>query len=95
MVVPPLTLRLFSVCRAVVCSSLSNTHVSTIGVDKAGLVALANQWSSFIGLKRIPSVEAQVAGKMGLRGVEGLNIAPNEKRAQSGRAQGRTQQRTR
>lgn len=73
----------------------SNTHVSTIGVDKAGLVALANQWSSFIGLKRIPSIEAQVAGKMGLRGVEGLNIAPNEKRAQSGRAQGRAQQRAR
>lgn len=71
--------------------------MSTIGVDKTGLVALANQWSTFIGLKRVPALESQVVGKMGLRGIEGLNIAENSKRPKSGsgRAPGRSQQRSR
>jgi hypothetical protein len=44
------------------------------GWDKAQLVAVANEFSSYIGLREVPTIEAKTIGKMGLRGTPGLRI---------------------
>lgn len=42
--------------------------------DKAELVVHANQWAKDIGLREQPSIERKTVGKMGLKGVRGLNL---------------------
>lgn len=39
-------------------------------------MALANRYSSSLGLASPPFLEAQTVGKMGLKGVPGLNVKP-------------------
>jgi ATP-dependent RNA helicase MSS116 len=42
--------------------------------NKDDLVAVANAFSSQLGLPEIPSITKQMAGKMGLKGVKGVSI---------------------
>jgi ATP-dependent RNA helicase MSS116, mitochondrial len=51
-----------------------NGHTKKVNWDKVTLVEQANQWSRDHGLSIIPSLEARTVGKMGLRGVRGLNV---------------------
>ena len=44
------------------------------------LVAHANQFSQLIGLREVPMLQKKTIGKMGLKGVPGLRIAPFEQR---------------
>ena len=44
------------------------------------LVTHANLFSQLIGLKEIPMLQKKTIGKMGLKGVPGLRIAPFEQR---------------
>ena len=43
-------------------------------ISKSQLVALANEWSAFAGLPYPPALEKRTIGKMGLKGVPGLNF---------------------
>ncbi|KAK9843026.1 hypothetical protein WJX74_005774 [Apatococcus lobatus] len=54
--------------------------------DAAQLVELANTYSAIMGCSSVPSLEAKTVGKMGLKGVPGLVIAPRD--ASSGGGQG-------
>jgi ATP-dependent RNA helicase MSS116, mitochondrial len=51
-----------------------NGHIKKLHWDKNELVEQANQWILHHGLTTIPAIEAKTIGKMGLRGVRGLNI---------------------
>jgi len=51
-----------------------NSNTKRIGkVSKQELVALANEWSRLVGLRYPPALEKRTVGKMGLRGVQGIN----------------------
>ena len=59
---------------------------------KDELVSIANEFASLTGLREPPSLTSQLAGKMGLKGVNGLNIkskqAADEFRTGSGKRNG-------
>jgi ATP-dependent RNA helicase MSS116 len=44
------------------------------GLSPADLVAMANRYSASLGLAEPPVLEARTVGKMGLKGVPGLNV---------------------
>lgn len=46
------------------------------GLNPTAVVALANRYSASLGLASPPALEAQTVGKMGLKGVPGLNVKP-------------------
>lgn len=51
-----------------------NSNTKRIGkISKQELVALANEWSRLVGLRHPPALEKRTVGKMGLRGVQGIN----------------------
>eukprot|EP00163_Fabomonas_tropica_P017988 TRINITY_DN31_c5_g1_i1.p1 TRINITY_DN31_c5_g1~~TRINITY_DN31_c5_g1_i1.p1 ORF type:complete len:585 (-),score=130.05 TRINITY_DN31_c5_g1_i1:305-1798(-) len=53
-----------------------NSNLKRCRIDKPRLVQLANQWvTSVVRAQEIPQLEAKTVGKMGLKGVPGLNVA--------------------
>jgi len=55
-----------------------NGYLRILGWNKEQLVANVNEWSSFIGLREVPTFEAKTVGKMGLKGVAGLRIGASQ-----------------
>ena len=53
-----------------------NGKVRVCGWNKDQLVEQANIYSTTIGLREIPGLQKKTIGKMGLKGVPGLKIAP-------------------
>lgn len=51
-----------------------NGHLKKINWDKKQLVQQANMWATDVGLKTLPGMQKRTIGKMGLKGVPGLNI---------------------
>jgi ATP-dependent RNA helicase MSS116 len=39
----------------------------------------ANDYSLVLGLRNVPRLEKKTVGKMGLKGVKGLNVGPSPK----------------
>ena len=68
-----------------------NSNLKICGWDKNQLVQVANDYSRYIGLRDIPTLEPKTVGKMGLKGVQGLRIAanPNRQGGGGGNGQGR------
>ncbi|KAL1835665.1 hypothetical protein VTK73DRAFT_5471 [Phialemonium thermophilum] len=52
----------------------TKTLTKVHGLPAAGVVALANRYAASLGLASPPVLEAQTVGKMGLKGVPGLNV---------------------
>lgn len=51
-----------------------NSNTKRMGkISKQELVSLANEWSRLVGLRYPPALEKRTVGKMGLRGVPGIN----------------------
>ncbi len=51
-----------------------NGHLKKVKWDKRTLVQQANMWGEEIGLTEQPSLQKRTIGKMGLKGIPGLNI---------------------
>lgn len=65
-----------------------NGKLRVLGWDKHELVAQSNSFSNFIGLREVPALQKKTIGKMGLKGVPGLRIAPFEESNGGGRGGG-------
>ncbi|KAF2005399.1 DEAD-domain-containing protein [Amniculicola lignicola CBS 123094] len=52
----------------------NKTYLSKLRLNPAGLVQLANEYSRTMGCPEPPLIEKKTIGKMGLKGVPGLNI---------------------
>ncbi|QIW98372.1 hypothetical protein AMS68_003890 [Peltaster fructicola] len=50
------------------------TFLKQLRLDTTSLVGMANEYSAAMGCPEPPMVDKQVVGKMGLRGVHGLNV---------------------
>lgn len=61
-----------------------NGNVRKCGWDQRTLVEHANFFSTTLGLHEIPALEKKTVGKMGLKGVPGLNIAAYDPNRQQG-----------
>lgn len=55
-----------------------NGKLRVMGWNKVQLVEQANIYSTCIGLREIPGLQKKTIGKMGLKGIPGLKIAPYE-----------------
>lgn len=63
-----------------------NSNLRTLRWDKREAVAMANRWALEVAkLEEIPALTAMVAGKMGLRGVEGVRIESDGRGGSGGR----------
>lgn len=69
-----------------------NTHARTLGWDRERLVAEAGRyvrgalaWEGEAGVKGLPEMETRTVGKMGLKGVGGMNVVPTKPREGGGR----------
>lgn len=62
----------------------TKTLTKVHGLNPAAVVALANRYSASLGLATPPTLEARTVGKMGLKGVPGLNVEGGS----AGRARG-------
>jgi len=51
-----------------------NGHLKKVKWDKRTLVQQANMWGEEVGLTEQPSLQKRTIGKMGLKGIPGLNI---------------------
>jgi ATP-dependent RNA helicase MSS116 len=51
-----------------------NSNLRSCGWDKNNLVVMANRYAQTIGFQSPPALEAKTIGKMGLKGIPGLNI---------------------
>ncbi|KAF2766655.1 P-loop containing nucleoside triphosphate hydrolase protein [Teratosphaeria nubilosa] len=58
------------------------TFMKNLRTDPPGLVALANEYAASLGCPEPPVIDKRVVGKMGLRGVRGLNVAHVEREPQ-------------
>jgi ATP-dependent RNA helicase MSS116 len=65
-----------------------NSNLRVCGWNKEQLVAVANEFSGFIGLSEVPAIEAKTIGKMGLKGTPGIRIAAFQPRQGGGGGQG-------
>jgi ATP-dependent RNA helicase MSS116 len=52
----------------------NKTYLKKLRLDAKGLVQLANGYAMAMGCAEVPLIEKQTVGKMGLKGVPGLNI---------------------
>jgi len=52
-----------------------NSNLRRCGLDKHGVVQLANEYSETIGLQQPPKLLKRTVGKMGLKGIPGINLA--------------------
>ncbi|KAK0727696.1 P-loop containing nucleoside triphosphate hydrolase protein [Lasiosphaeria miniovina] len=52
----------------------TNSQKKDYGIQSDGVVRLANELSEAMGLTQLPMIEARTVGKMGLKGVPGLNV---------------------
>ena len=52
-----------------------NSNLKRIGMTKAALVQLSNQYSRTLGFEEPPTLQKKTVGKMGLKGVPGLRVA--------------------
>jgi ATP-dependent RNA helicase MSS116, mitochondrial len=60
-------------------------HVKAMGWDNVRLVTEANRFAiEALGAGGVPSLEKTIVGKMGLKGVKGLNVVPNAPRLTRG-----------
>lgn len=66
----------------------NKTFMKNLQTDATGIVALANEYAAAMGCPEPPMVDTRVVGKMGLKGVKGLNVGHIE-RGTPGRGQGR------
>lgn len=72
------------------------TFTKQLRVDNEGLVQLANDYAATMGCPEPPMMDKKVVGKMGLKGMRGLNVgqvdrsAPPPRRQQGPSAGGRT-----
>ena len=67
-----------------------NGQLKRVTLDsKAEVVEVSNQYSKLMGLDEIPSLEPKTVGKMGLKGVPGLNIMRNPRDNNGGGRGGR------
>ena len=64
------------------------TFLKNLRLDTAGLVALANEYAGAMGCVETPMIDRQVVGKMGLKGVQGLNVGVVDKSGPSNRRGG-------
>lgn len=55
--------------------------LSKLRLDAAGLVAESNRYAEAMGCPEVPMIDKMVVGKMGLRGVQGLNVGHVDKGA--------------
>ncbi|KAK3079958.1 hypothetical protein LTS18_003498 [Coniosporium uncinatum] len=55
------------------------SFLKQLRLDSVGLVALANEFAAAMGCPEPPMIDRQVVGKMGLKGVRGLNIGVVDK----------------
>jgi ATP-dependent RNA helicase MSS116 len=53
-----------------------NGKLRILGWSKEQLVVMANAFAASIGLAEVPELQKKTIGKMGLKGVKGLRIAP-------------------
>lgn len=63
------------------------TFCKQLRLDTAGLVAMANEYAAAMGCPEPPVIDKMVVGKMGLKGVQGLNVGTVERNG-PGRGQG-------
>ncbi|EMC91626.1 hypothetical protein BAUCODRAFT_143167 [Baudoinia panamericana UAMH 10762] len=64
------------------------TFMKQLRTDAAGLVEIANSYARAMGCAEPPVIDKQVVGKMGLRGVRGLNVGVVERGSTGGRRGG-------
>ena len=74
----------------------NKTFTKQLRLDNPGLVELANEYAAALGCPEPPMIDKQVVGKMGLKGVRGLNVGqierkPHGQRGGRGQAQGQGQ----
>jgi ATP-dependent RNA helicase MSS116 len=53
--------------------------------SKEKVVDVANSYSSMMGLNEVPGLEAMTAGKMGLKGVAGVNVTKSRQNKGGGK----------
>lgn len=67
-----------------------NNHLKGMRWDKAQLVQQANTFArNALGTPETPQIERKTVGKMGLRGIKGLNVVPDRPRQRHGQGRGK------